>query len=97
MYVAVSKDSSKILGTYFIHPNNKGGGSHICNCGYATALGETSKGIGYQMCIHSLALAKSQGYRAMQYNFVISSNERAVRLWTRYVVVMECIPQQRFD
>ena len=72
-----------VVGTYFIHPNQKGGGSHICNCGYATANGEMGKGVGREMCLHSLELAKQHGYKAMQYNFVISSNRRAVSLWQR--------------
>jgi ribosomal protein S18 acetylase RimI-like enzyme len=33
------------------------------------------------MCQHSLEYAKTRGFRAMQFNFVVSSNERAVRLW----------------
>jgi len=33
------------------------------------------------MCRHSLAQAKALGFRAMQFNFVVSTNESAVRLW----------------
>jgi ribosomal protein S18 acetylase RimI-like enzyme len=35
------------------------------------------------MCAHSLGEAKSRGFSAIQFNFVIASNERAVRLWQR--------------
>jgi GNAT superfamily N-acetyltransferase len=81
VHVAIIEE--KILGTYFIHENQKGGGSHVCNCGYATHQSNMSHGIGYEMCLHSLELGRSLGYSAMQYNFVISTNERAVKLWQR--------------
>jgi GNAT superfamily N-acetyltransferase len=82
VYLAVDKWNVPV-GTFFIHPNQKGGGGHVCNCGYATAAGVMGKGVGYQMCQFSLQLAKELGFRAMQYNFVISSNIRAVALWQR--------------
>jgi ribosomal protein S18 acetylase RimI-like enzyme len=77
-------DDGNIVGTYFIHLNQKGGGSHVCNCGYATAVASRHKGVARLMCNHSIELAKSLGYRAMQYNFVISSNTRAVELWKSF-------------
>ena len=70
-----------VTGTYFMHPNQLGGGSHVANCGYATAQQATGKGIARAMCLHSLEHAKARGYRAMQFNMVVSTNERAVRLW----------------
>jgi ribosomal protein S18 acetylase RimI-like enzyme len=79
--VFVADDNSQILGTYFLHPNQKGGGSHVANCGYITAAAASGRGIARQMCRHSLEYAKSRGFRAMQFNFVIRTNERAVRLW----------------
>ena len=35
------------------------------------------------MCAHSQREALSRGFRAMQFNFVVSTNEQAVRLWQR--------------
>ncbi len=77
----VAQDGDAIVGTYFIHPNQLGGGSHVANCGYATAAHATGKGVARAMCAHSLEHARARGYRAMQYNIVVSTNERAVRLW----------------
>jgi ribosomal protein S18 acetylase RimI-like enzyme len=64
-----------------MRPNQAGGGRHVCNCGYMTAAAATGRGIARLMCEHSLGYARSRGYRAMQFNFVVSTNERAVRLW----------------
>ena len=77
----VAEEDGAILGTYYIRPNQAGGGKHVCNCGYMTRAYATGRGIARTMCEHSLRYAVSRGYRAMQFNFVISTNERAVRLW----------------
>lgn len=77
----VAEEDGAIVGTYFIRPNQAGGGRHVCNCGYMTSAAATGRGIARRMCEHSLEHARARGYRAMQFNFVVSSNERAVRLW----------------
>jgi ribosomal protein S18 acetylase RimI-like enzyme len=77
----VAEEGGVIVGTYYLRPNQAGGGSHVCNCGYMTRTAATGRGIARQMCEHSLRYARSRGYRAMQFNFVVSTNERAVRLW----------------
>ena len=79
--VFVAESGGEVLGTYFLKPNQSGGGSHVANCGYMTAQWAERRGIARAMCAHSLEYAKTQGYRAMQFNFVVSANERAVRLW----------------
>jgi ribosomal protein S18 acetylase RimI-like enzyme len=82
--VFVAEENGEILGTYFIQANQKGGGDHVANCGYMTAQRATGRGIARAMCAHSLEHAKSRGFRAMQFNFVVASNERAVRLWQSF-------------
>ncbi|MFP5307042.1 MAG: N-acetyltransferase family protein [Gammaproteobacteria bacterium] len=77
----VAEEDGVILGTYFMRPNQAGGGRHVCNCGYMTSASATGRGVARRMCEHSLAHAAARGYRAMQFNFVVSTNERAVRLW----------------
>lgn len=77
----VAEEDGVVLGTYFIRPNQAGGGRHVCNCGYMTRAAATGRGVARSMCEHSLAYARSRDYRAMQFNFVVSTNERAVRLW----------------
>ena len=77
----VAEDAGRVVGTYFLRPNQAGGGSHVCNCGYVTAADSGGKGVARAMHEHSLQRARERGFRAMQFNFVISSNERAVRLW----------------
>ena len=79
--VFVADDEGQIVGTYSMHPNQKGGGSHVANCGYVTAAAASGRGIARRMCSHSLEYAKGRGFRAMQFNFVVKTNERAVRLW----------------
>ena len=77
----VAQDDGVAVGTYYIRPNQAGGGRHVCNCGYMTAASATGRGVARRMAEHSLQHARAIGFRAMQFNFVVSSNERAVRLW----------------
>jgi len=79
--VFVAEDGGQIVGTYYLRANNRGGGAHVANCGYMTAQGATGRGVARAMCAHSLERARERGFRAMQFNFVIATNERAVRLW----------------
>ncbi len=71
------------VGTYYIRPNQPGGGAHICNCGFITAPSARGKGVARRMLDHALIEAKQQGYRAMQFNFVLASNQRALAIWQR--------------
>jgi ribosomal protein S18 acetylase RimI-like enzyme len=81
-YVAVS-DSGEIAGTYILKPNQPGLGAHVCNCGYVVAQHARGQGIAAQMCEHSQDEARAMGFRAMQFNLVVATNEGAVRLWQR--------------
>ena len=80
----VALADGEILGTYYIRPNQLGRGSHVCNCGYMTAPQAAGRGVARAMCAHSLDYARASGFRAMQFNFVVSTNDRAVRLWKAF-------------
>lgn len=77
----VAESEGQILGTYYLCPNQQGGGAHVCNCGFATAPFATSKGVARAMLSHGQNTAISQGFRAMQFNFVVASNTRAIAIW----------------
>ena len=81
--VFVAEDAGAIVGTYYLRANNRGGSAHVANCGYVVAPDAFGRGVAQAMCAHSLGEAKSRGFSAIQFNFVIASNERAVRLWQR--------------
>ncbi|MEB3886667.1 GNAT family N-acetyltransferase [Lyngbya sp. CCY1209] len=78
-YVAISE--GKIVGTYYIKPNQPGLGSHVCNAGFMVASDARGQGIGRSLGRHAIAEAVRLGFRAMQFNFVVSTNEPAVKLW----------------
>ena len=82
--VFVAEAEGVILGTHYLRANQPGGGAHVANCGYATALEAASRGVATAMCAHSLDEARARGFRAMQFNFVVATNERAIRLWQRF-------------
>ena len=80
----VAEDHRKIVGTYCLQANQRGGGAHVANCGYMTAVHATGRGVARAMCAHSLDRARERGFHAMQFNFVISTNQRAVKLWQAF-------------
>jgi ribosomal protein S18 acetylase RimI-like enzyme len=91
--VFVAEDAGEVLGTYYLHPNQLGGGAHVANCGYITHGRAAGRGVARAMCVHSLEYAAGQGFKAMQFNFVVSTNERAVALWKRLgFEVVGCLP-----
>lgn len=79
----VAEENGKIYGTYYIKTNQAGPGNHVCNCGYMVSSIARGRGLATTMCEHSQEMALKLGYKAMQFNFVASSNEGAVRLWNK--------------
>lgn len=81
MRTFVALKNNNVVGTYIIKPNFPGFGAHIANCSYM--VGDTARGLGVGKAMgeHSIAFAKEQGYRGMQFNIVVSTNTAAVRLW----------------
>ena len=78
-YVAII--DNQVLGTYYIKPNQSELGAHVCNAGYMVNAAARGQGIGRSMCLHSLDEARKLGFRAMQYNLVVATNESAVNLY----------------
>lgn len=76
----VFEESGKILGTYYLKTNQAGPGDHVCNCGYMVSSKARGRGLATAMCEHSQEIATKLGYKAMQFNFVASSNNGAIRL-----------------
>jgi ribosomal protein S18 acetylase RimI-like enzyme len=77
----VAEVDGTIAGTFYLRANQAGGGAHVANCGYVTADAFAGRGIARAMCAYSLEAARQRGFRAMQFNLVVASNTRAVRLW----------------
>ncbi len=77
----VLEEAGKVLGTYYIKTNQSGPGDHVCNCGYMVSTKARGRGLATILCEHSQVVAKKLGYKAIQFNFVASSNEGAIRLW----------------
>lgn len=74
-------DDGTLAGTYYLKANSTGPASHVANCGYMVSPDAAGRGLGRQLCEHSLQEARQHGFRAMQFNLVIATNGRAVHLW----------------
>ena len=72
-----------VVGTYFLRPAQLGPGSHVANAGYMVRRDAWGSGVAGAMCDHSVARARERGFAAIQFNFVVSTNDRAIALWER--------------
>ena len=79
----VAESDGTLLGTYYLKRNQGGGGSHVCNCGFMVSEEARGRGIARSMCEHALDTARSLGFAAMQFNFVVSTNRAAIGLWEK--------------
>jgi L-amino acid N-acyltransferase YncA len=77
----VAESDGQVVGTYILKPNQPGLGSHVANVAFMVSTAARGLGVGRAMGEHCLREARRLGHRAMQFNFVVSTNRMAVRLW----------------
>jgi len=82
--VFVAELADAVVGTAYLKTNHLGGGDHVANCGYATAGEAEGNGVARALCAHTIERASQRGFRAIQFNFVVSTNLRAVATWERF-------------
>ena len=81
--VFVAETGGGIVGSFYLVRNQAGGGGHVCNCGFVTGQQARGLGVARAMLAEALRTAENAGFRAMQFNFVISTNTRAIDIWQR--------------
>ena len=79
----VAEEDGGVIGTYILRPNQSGAGSHVANAAFMVARNAEGAGVGRRMAEHCLSEARRMGFRGMQFNFVISTNTRAIHLWNQ--------------
>jgi L-amino acid N-acyltransferase YncA len=79
----VAEDDGRVVGTYLLKPNQPGLGAHVANAAFMVSPTARGLGVGRAMGEHAIDQARRLGYRAMQFNFVVSTNAAAVALWKR--------------
>ena len=72
-----------MVGSYYLRPNSLCLGAHVANAGYVVAEQQRRRGIGSRLCQHSLQAARQRGFRAMQFNLVVSTNTAGIHCWQR--------------
>jgi len=77
----VAESDGRVVGTYILRPNQLGSGSHVANAAFMVASNAQGSGVGRRMAEHCLSEARRIGFRAMQFNFVVSTNTPAIHLW----------------
>jgi L-amino acid N-acyltransferase YncA len=90
----VAHVDGRVIGTYYVRPNQPGRGAHVANAGYIVAPEAQGKGLASALCAHSLNTARRLGFRAMQFNFVVATNTAALRVWEKHgFTVVGRVPQ----
>jgi ribosomal protein S18 acetylase RimI-like enzyme len=79
----VAEVDGRIVGTYYVRPNQPGRGGHVANGGYIVAPPARGLGLARVLCEHSLDIARERGFTAMQFNYVVATNTSAVRTWEK--------------
>lgn len=79
--VFVAERDGRVVGTYLLKPNQTGLGSHVANASFLVDPASEARGVGRAMGRHCLRTARERGFRAMQFNLVVSTNTRAIGLW----------------
>ncbi len=77
----VAENDGQVVGTYILRGNQLGPGSHVANASFMVAQDARGLGVGRRMAEHCLSEARRIGFRAMQFNFVVSTNASAIHLW----------------
>lgn len=82
-FVGVAQEMGKIVGLYILHPNNVGRCAHIANASYAVKASERGKQIGEKLVQHSLLQGRKSGFKLLQFNAVVATNEFALKLYNK--------------
>ena len=79
----VAEMGGEVVGIYKLGANYPDHGAHVASATYAVDVNRQGKGIGRALVEHSLQQARAQGFLAMQFNYVVSTNLPAMRLYER--------------
>lgn len=77
----VALDDDDLVGTYILKKNQPGLGSHVASAEFIIAPALRHHGVGKLLCQHAIEQARTAGYKAMQFNFIVSSDEKTIRMW----------------
>ena len=77
----LAEEDGQPAGTFYLRPNARGGGAHVANAGFVTARAAQGRGVGRAMLHAAEREARQRGFLAMQFNFVVATNTRALHIW----------------
>jgi GNAT superfamily N-acetyltransferase len=94
VFVAVNDTNGAVVGSSYVKPNQPGLGGHVANAAFMVATSASGHGVGRALAEHAIAWAREANFSAMQFNFVVSTNTRAIALWKNLgFSIIATIPQ----
>ncbi|MET8678227.1 GNAT family N-acetyltransferase [Streptomyces sp. NPDC004647] len=79
--VVAVDDAGTVLGTAKMNSNRMGNGSHVASASYMVDPAHSGRAVGRALCEYTVEWARAAGFRAMQFNAVVETNEHAVKLY----------------
>ncbi|GAB3659934.1 hypothetical protein GCM10027596_17950 [Nocardioides korecus] len=79
--LVVAVDGETVLGAAKAGPNRPGPGAHVGTASFVVGPQARGRGVGRALGEHVVAWHRARGFRAIQFNAVVSTNLAAVRLW----------------
>lgn len=77
----VAVDDGVVVGSAKMGPNRPGRGAHIATASFMVDASAGGRGTGRALAEEMVAWSRAEGYRGIQFNAVVETNERAVALW----------------
>jgi len=94
VFVAIDEPGGAIVGSSYVKPNQPGLGGHVANAAFMVATSASGRGVGRALAEHAIEWAREANFSAMQFNFVVSTNTRAIALWKSLgFAIIGTIPQ----
>jgi L-amino acid N-acyltransferase YncA len=80
-HVVVAVDGDTVLGSAKMHPNRPAQGAHVGTASFMVGSAARGRGVGRALAEYAVDWHRAQGFHAIQFNAVVSTNTAAIRLW----------------
>ena len=86
-----------VAGSASMYANRGGPGSHVASASFMVDPDRAGQGVGRALGEHVIAWARESGFRAIQFNAVVETNQAAVALWRSLGFAILATVPEAFD
>jgi L-amino acid N-acyltransferase YncA len=96
-HCVVAVEDDRVIATATMGPNRPGRGSHVATASFMVDPQSRGRGAGWALGKYVIEWARAGGFRAIQFNAVVETNESAVRLWKKLGFEVLATVPEAFD